>query len=189
MRFQTPMFAAFCPIPKGYRRSILHQMRNVRPMYLINCLGILLLYLLAASCSSDRRLSVRPNESDQVWSVETVVDGDTLWVTNTGGNRMKIRLIGIDTPERGDCGFSEAGEQLERLLSAGSPTLTAGASSDKDKYDRLLRYIDVSGVDVGLELIRAGYAIAKYDSRDGYGSHTREAAYVSADAASPNFCK
>ncbi|MET0908517.1 MAG: excalibur calcium-binding domain-containing protein, partial [Ilumatobacteraceae bacterium] len=30
-----------------------------------------------------------------------------------------------------------------------------------------------------------GWAIARYDSRDGYGRHAREASYVAADAASP----
>ena len=31
-----------------------------------------------------------------------------------------------------------------------------------------------------------GRAIARYDSRDGYGRHPREDTYVAADAASPN---
>jgi hypothetical protein len=45
--------------------------------------------------------------------------------------------------------------------------------------------VDVNGVDAGLRLIKQGYAVARYDSRDGYGAHTRETAYVRADAASP----
>ena len=34
-------------------------------------------------------------------------------------------------------------------------------------------------------MINQGWAIARYDSRDGYGRHAREASYVAADAASP----
>ena len=55
-----------------------------------------------------------------------------------------------------------------------------------DRYGRLLRYLDSpSGQDLGRELIAAGLAIARYDSRDGYGAHPREADYVALDAAVP----
>jgi micrococcal nuclease len=36
----------------------------------------------------------------------------------------------------------------------------------------------VGGTDAGLTLIEDGFAIARYDSRDGYGRHTREDADV-----------
>jgi hypothetical protein len=52
--------------------------------------------------------------------------------------------------------------------------LVAGGQDDKDRYD------------AGLVLIKEGLAIARYDSRDGYGTHPREASYIAADSASPN---
>jgi hypothetical protein len=65
-------------------------------------------------------------------------------------------------------------------------TLTPGARDDVDRYGRLLRYVDTAGgVDAGLHMINQGWAIARYDSRDGYGRHPREASYIAADAASP----
>ena len=67
-------------------------------------------------------------------------------------------------------------------------TLTMGGDGeDTDKYGRLLRYVDVDGVDVGQAMIEAGLATARYDSRDGYGRHDREDAYVAADAASASY--
>ena len=62
--------------------------------------------------------------------------------------------------------------------------LTAAPGKDnKDKYDRLLRYVDLpDGTDSGLTLIQQGHAIARYDSRDGYGAHPREESYIAADA-------
>jgi hypothetical protein len=39
---------------------------------------------------------------------------------------------------------------------------------------------------VDLTMIESGRAIARYDGRDGYGEHPRQAAYVAADAASPS---
>ena len=59
--------------------------------------------------------------------------------------------------------------------------LVRGTSKNLDKFDRYLRYVEISGIDVGLQLIKAGLAIARYDSRDGYGKHDREAQYVLAD--------
>ncbi|MFC3688571.1 hypothetical protein [Aquipuribacter hungaricus] len=71
--------------------------------------------------------------------------------------------------------------------------LTPGARDSRDRYDRLLAYVDVvedaaSGatLDAGLSLITDGYGIARYDSRDGYGAHAREAEYIEADAGSPS---
>ena len=48
----------------------------------------------------------------------------------------------------------------------GRVTLVPGARDDHDRYGRLLRYLDVNGVDLGLQQIRTGHAIARYDSRE-----------------------
>ena len=56
---------------------------------------------------------------------------------------------------------------------------------DKDKYDRLLRYVEVPfdssdddlATDVGYSLLRSELAVARYDSRDGYQWHPREHLY------------
>lgn len=66
-------------------------------------------------------------------------------------------------------------------------TLAVEGRDDRDRYDRLIAYIDVvDGPDAGLSVLEAGLGIARYDSRDGYGAHPREAAYVAADAATPD---
>lgn len=109
-----------------------------------------------------------------------VVDGDTVDVAGVG----RIRVIGIDTPERGECGFESATLALAALVNGRVVTLVPGAQDDADHYGRLLRYVDVGPLDAGLHLIEQGWAIARYDSRDGYGHHPREEQYVAADAAS-----
>lgn len=113
--------------------------------------------------------------------VTRVVDGDTI-DTSVG----TVRLIGIDTPERGQCGYDAATLELENALAAHGyqVVLASGAADDTDKYDRLLRYVDtVEGEDLNLHMVTTGLAIARYDSRDGYGRHTRESSYIAADAA------
>jgi endonuclease YncB( thermonuclease family) len=125
-----------------------------------------------------------PTTAAPLITVVNVVDGDTVDLS-TG---ERVRIIGVDTPERGVCGFQDAGQALAALVAGKAVTVTAGARDDIDKYGRILRYIDVDGVDVGLTLIQHGLAVARYDGRDGYGHHPRQEAYVDADTASASVC-
>ncbi|WP_323095681.1 thermonuclease family protein [Intrasporangium sp. YIM S08009] len=138
----------------------------------------------ADQAAADQAKADQAKAAAATWAVTKVVDGDTIWVERDG-RRAKVRFIGIDTPETGQCGFSEARNALRGIIGGQRVTLTAGARDDIDRYGRLLRYVDVNGVDAGLRLVKQGFAIARYDSRDGYGQHAREGAYVRADAASP----
>ena len=108
--------------------------------------------------------------------VTYVIDGDTIEV-NTG---ERVRLIGIDTLEEGECGFEEASQRMEKLTLGETVTLTPGAQDDVDRYGRLLRYVDVGEVDAGEVMLMSGFAIPRYNSTDGYGEHDREALYEAA---------
>ena len=124
--------------------------------------------------------------SPTAFTVSKVIDGDTIELTD-GSQTMVVRMVGIDTPETGSCGADAATRTLTALLQGQPVTITPGGDGeDTDRYGRFLRYVDVNGVDAGLRLIEDGLAIARYDSRDGYGAHTRESTYVAADSASPN---
>jgi endonuclease YncB( thermonuclease family) len=113
--------------------------------------------------------------------VASVTDGDTLRL----GDGEAVRLVGIDAPERGTCGSERATRLLTKLTWGKQVTLLAPVD-DRDRYGRLLRYVDVGTVDAGLRLIESGLAVARYDSRDGYDAHPREQQYVHADRASPD---
>jgi hypothetical protein len=110
-----------------------------------------------------------------------VTDGDTLRLANGDS----VRLVGIDAPENGACGSVKATELLSRLT-LGKRVALVAPISDRDRYDRLLRYVDVAGADAGRKLIASGLAIARYDSRDGYEHHPRQARYVKLDRATPD---
>lgn len=113
--------------------------------------------------------------------VTGIVDGDT--IDTTVG---RIRVLGIDTPERGECGYDAATAHAGQVVPIGSPVTlsSAGGKDEADRYGRLLRYIaGPDGRDLGLAQISSGHAIARYDSRDGYGWHPKERQYIEADAA------
>lgn len=120
----------------------------------------------------------------QTVAVTDVIDGDT--IDTTAG---RVRVIGIDTPERGECNFGPATSQLRSQIAAyGNTVVLVPVSNvdDTDRYGRLLRYIDApDGTDLGRNLIASGLAIARYDSRDGYARHPRQDDYIALDAATP----
>jgi endonuclease YncB( thermonuclease family) len=115
-------------------------------------------------------------------TVVDVVDGDTIEI-QTG---ERVRLIGIDSPEQNECGSGEATANLEaRVLRKQVELQTVPGRPNSDDA-RLLRYVVADGVDAGLDQISKGLAVARYDSRDGFGAHPNEASYIAADSASPN---
>jgi endonuclease YncB( thermonuclease family) len=117
----------------------------------------------------------------RTYRVARVVDGDTVEL----GDGRSVRVVGIDAPERGECGFDAATANMQRLVLGERVRLTV-SDEDTDRYGRLLRYVDVGGRDAGLAQINAGLAVARYDSRDGYGYHPRENRYIAADKATPD---
>ncbi|MCB9412670.1 MAG: thermonuclease family protein [Actinobacteria bacterium] len=126
----------------------------------------------------------QPSSPGVVVTVTKVIDGDT--IDTTAG---RVRLIGIDTPERGDCNYGAASDELAGKISEQSDQVVlvrSGGGDDVDRYGRLLRYVDtIGGQDLNLHMITSGYAVTRYDSRDGYARHDREDTYVAADEASP----
>ena len=111
-------------------------------------------------------------------------DGDTV-VTNLG----KIRLIGINAPDKGECGYRAATRLAKKLAPAGSAIKISdpGSVSNTDDYGRFLRYVSASGVDVGLKQIKKG-SQAKFDSTDGYEAHPKQARYRKQDTKHADYC-
>ena len=92
-------------------------------------------------------------------SVQRVIDGDTF---DTPSSR--VRLFGVDTPERGKACFKEATNRLRSL--AGSQVRVEPGPRAQDRGGRLLLYVYTeSGNSIDEILIREGLAVAW--TRDG----------------------
>ena len=93
------------------------------------------------------------------------VDGDTVWLTIDLGFRMTsttdFRLYGINTPERGQLGYTEATARANALAPLGSGVLVTTYKAP-DKYGRWLAEIFASGIDVNQTLITEGLAVAYF---------------------------
>jgi endonuclease YncB( thermonuclease family) len=116
--------------------------------------------------------------------VAYVVDGDTIRLSNGA----YVRLIGIDTPERGQCGYRAATRNLDRRVGSTVRLVNPDSVRDRDYYGRLLRYVHASGVDTGYNKIRRGLADARYDGLDGYQRHPRQPRYRAADRTYSDIC-
>ena len=103
---------------------------------------------------------IEQNQSEyQDVLVTQVVDGDT--ITVEGG--LRVRLIGIDAPERDEECYTEAKEYLKSMILHKEVDLEKDIT-DKDQYGRPLRYVWLGNKLVNAEIVRAGVAIAKqYD--------------------------
>jgi endonuclease YncB( thermonuclease family) len=86
--------------------------------------------------------------------VVAVHDGDTISVL-VAGRPVRVRLAGIDAPERGQP-FSNASRHALESRVAGRDVRVV--ERGRDGYGRVLGRVYVDGVDVNAEQVRSGYA-------------------------------
>ena len=132
----------------------------------------LLIVLAACSCASGPAEGVEPAIAIgppttvitcldcEAHSVDRVIDGDTLDLAD--GTR--VRVYGIDTPERGERCFSEATDRLRQL--AGDTVRLEDGPRLTDDFGRRLAYLyTANGFSIDVLLI--GEGLAEAWTRDG----------------------
>ena len=87
--------------------------------------------------------------------VVAVTDGDTIKLLDADQIEHKIRLTGIDAPERGQPYGNASRKHLADLVAGKQVSIE---SDKKDRYDRVLGKVIVDGTDANLEQVKAGYA-------------------------------
>ena len=110
--------------------------------------------------------TIDETQSEEVSAVQVlrVIDGDTIEIVQADTQKEIVRIIGIDTPEIGghgtqeQCYANEASEYLRSLIDGKTVNLDTQIGDNRDKYGRLLRYIQFNGEDIGLHMILEGYA-------------------------------
>jgi micrococcal nuclease len=131
----------------------------VSKLTVILALGCLL--ALAAALPADALA-----QTSTAATVTRVIDGDTVVARLADGSEITVRLIGIDTPETVkpgtpvECGGEQATEAMRQLAEGQQVNLVSDPSQDAvDQFGRSLFYVDrADGVDVGEEMLRAGWA-------------------------------
>lgn len=128
--------------------------------YLAGLASVAALSIAAATADSVRGWAF-PQPTDRARIVR-VIDGDT-FVAAIAGKRVRVRLLGVDTPETVkpdtavQCFGKRASHASKRQLAGERVTLHYDVEHE-DKYGRTLAYVEVRGRDYSAWLVRKGYA-------------------------------
>lgn len=112
---------------------------------------ILIAVFIAMNYTSLNTFVTKNISPETTIQVSRVIDGDTV----VDENNLHYRMLGINTPEKGEYLYNEAkkfneGQTLNKTLTV--------ESKGKDLYDRELAYLYDGEKNINLELVREGYA-------------------------------
>lgn len=87
--------------------------------------------------------------------VTAIADGDTLTVLDAAKRQHKIRLQGVDAPERSQAFGTRARQHLSDLVFGKDVKVRI---DKKDRYGRSVSIVILNGIDINLTMIQAGFA-------------------------------
>ncbi len=128
------------------------------------CTATIIISVFLFACTPTNQTGVEET-ANGLYKVISITDGDTIKV-DINGEIETLRLIGMDTPETVDprkpvqCFAVEASNKAKEMLNGQSVRLEADSTqSERDKYNRLLRYVFLEdGTFYNLHMIEEGYA-------------------------------
>lgn len=114
-------------------------------------LFLLIMILISFNYNRINGFFINTFDSKEIVNVDRVIDGDTVVI-----NGISVRLLGINTPEKGEYLYEEA-----KAFTAGkvmNKTVYIERNG-KDRYDRELAYLyDSSGENINEKIVKEGYA-------------------------------
>jgi endonuclease YncB( thermonuclease family) len=113
-------------------------------MNIFQCLATLLLFVAG-----------NLNASTLQGKVVHIADGDTITILDASNTQHKIRLQGIDAPEKAQAFGQKSKQSLYQMIH--NKQVTIGFRK-KDKYGRTVGKVVFNGLDVCLEQIKLGMA-------------------------------
>jgi micrococcal nuclease len=126
---------------------------------------LLLVVLLLLTACDDIASGGGASSGGEEGQVTNVIDGDTIDVI-LNGEEVRVRYVGVNTPERDETCYSEAAA-ANRALVEGQTVRMVKDESETDRYGRLLRYIYVGNTFVNEQLIAQGFAeVVLYEPDD-----------------------
>ena len=147
------------------RYTGLNRYRGFESLSLRHYLLVPSVVLLAAAAAAVRAATFEAN-------VVGVPDGDSITVM-LEHQRVKVRLAGIDAPERKQRFGSESRKALARLCWNKTARVTW---NQKDDYQRLLGRVSCAGTDANAEQVRQGMAWVRYKQQYSQLSGLQDAA-------------
>ena len=116
---------------------------SIKPVFLLCLAALLALWLGVAQAAGLSGKVIR------------VSDGDSITVLDSANQQYKVRVMGIDAPEKGQPFGTKSRESLSSMVAGRHVTV---AWQKKDRYGRVLGVVFADGRDVGLIQIERGFA-------------------------------
>jgi micrococcal nuclease len=149
----------------------------------------LALSTLASSCSAELTAATAHADADITATVLRVIDGDTIDLADDRRGRLRVRVLGMDTPEattKVGCWGPQATEFAKSTLGGVRVAIITDPTQDlHDRYGRTLAYVEkAGGWNYSIEAARSGSAHAYvYDNSPGTRAPEIAAAEQEAKAA------
>lgn len=109
-------------------------------------------------------------------TIMRIVDGDTVDVAVDVGFyitvNVRLRLYGLDTPERGQAGHAEAAQALAKMIPVGAKVVVR-TFKEPEKYGRFLAVIPWGTKDVAWHMVQMGMGVAYFGGTKGSGPTSR----------------
>jgi micrococcal nuclease len=148
--------------------------------YIVFFFFAVLIFVLINYTSFDGFVVKKLNNQEFV-EVERVIDGDTVVVNGTS-----VRMLGLNSPERGEKYYSEAKEYTSSLVMNKTIMIERRGT---DRYDRELAYLFYNDEDLNSKVVEKGYANYYFpDGPDNYYSVFVEA-WEKCIERNENLCK
>ena len=115
--------------------------------------GALLALVLASGCRSPESRKDTPRR----FRVLSVIDGETFTV-RYGGKKAPVGLAGLVAPELQEPGGDQAREALAKLVEGRTVRISFAHGGQRDRFGRLLGYVQVGKLNVAEEMARQGHS-------------------------------
>lgn len=145
---------------------------------------LFILLLLTASCFNTATEPEKPaeqvpiktsgNKRTLTGKVIGISDGDTFRLLAEGNENVKVRLYGIDAPEKGQDYGTQSQQKLSSLIFS-KPVRVE--QKNKDRYGRVVGVAFADGLNVNEEMLRSGFAwhYRHYDKNKEWATLQQEA--------------
>lgn len=113
----------------------------------------------ASTMASGENRAPNPAQDGETVALIAVLDGDSLAIERDG-QRLEVRLAGINTPESDECFGEQARSLMQRLVTDEVILVPIDGEDDRDQFGRLLRDVWAGDNWLNLAMVESGAAIA-----------------------------
>ena len=99
--------------------------------------------------------SLNINAKELIGQVIKVIDGDTITILDANKEQFKIRLSGIDAPEKKQAFGNVSKKSLSEMIAGKEVKVDY---NKRGRYDRIIGKVLLNNVDVNLEQVKRGLA-------------------------------